>query len=250
LVPEGNVRTERNVSPTKGNRRRSLGVAIVVVAVGLLFTAVLAVGSREHSGGDGTPVPAVVGSGPGYASVEALTSDSDLVVVAHPVDEIGREVDRGGDPSVDPVSGEPIPGIPMVIAAVEIDEVLVARASPPPAAGATIPVAYPEASHLPLGSIEPGRPSLLPEGTSFVLFLEHLDRSTAPGITLVDDFYVPQGGLAGVFDIVGDTAVGLGPVGALRTTDRPPSSDREAPQRLSVPLNDLLAVVRSSTATP
>jgi len=111
----------------------------------------------------------------------------------------------------------------MVVAAMETDRVLVARASPAPSAGDPIPVAYPEASHLPLGNIEPGRPSLLPEGRSFVLSLEHLDRSTAPG---------------------------LGPVDALREIDRSPSSDREARQRLSVPLNDLLAVVRSSTATP
>jgi len=59
-----------------------------------------------------------------YPSVESLAEAADLVIEAEVGPVVLREVDRGGDPEIDPETGEKIPGVPMVFSEVTIVNVL------------------------------------------------------------------------------------------------------------------------------
>lgn len=126
-----------------------------------------------------------------WGSIEDLTAHSDLVILGTVGDIIARENDRGGDPPVDPDSGEPIPGIPMAFATVTVDQVLDGRDP-----GKQIAVGFIDESQVVSEDSSP-----LAAGDHVLLFLEHRDSTSAPGITVLKEHWVPVSGDNGVLDV-------------------------------------------------
>ena len=143
-----------------------------------------------------------------YPSIESLAEAADLVVEATVGPVVLREVDRGGDPEVDPATGEKIPGIPMVFSEITIVDVLKASPAIEAQANQTILVATVDTELLAADQESP-----LQDGEHVVLFLRHRDPSTAPGLT-PDSFYVPVSGDNGVFDL--EDSVATPRLGAVR----------------------------------
>lgn len=165
--------------------RRELGIGISLVAASLLFAVV---SMSQKSSLD--RIDFVV---EGYGSIEDLARGADLVIVGTVGPIVDEEDDRGGDPEVDAESGERIPGTPMAFAEVTVDIVVVG--------------AHPGASIV-VGFVDPGRAvsdqsSPLVDGQHVLLYLENRDEKSAPGITVVDEHWVPMSGDNGVLDVVG-----------------------------------------------
>jgi hypothetical protein len=133
----------------------------------------------------------------GYASVDALAAASDLVVRVTVGKTVGRQVDRGGLPQIDPATGQENLGVPLVFFEANVDEAYGASLSK------TIVVATLESD-----DPSPGAPSVaLSSGEQLVLFLQRRNSTTAPGIAGFPEFYVPTSGPNGMFDVHGEVAV-------------------------------------------
>jgi hypothetical protein len=227
---------------TPGTPWRGSSVAVIAagIALSVVVVAVMFSGSSNPEPGQES-LTSVVGSGPQYSSVEVLAAGSHLVALIEMVGVIAREVDRGGDPEVDPESGEPIPGFPMMFVGARVESVIAASMIERIEVGSVIPIIRFDSA---AGSIS--GESELALGDRFVVFLEYVPAESAPGISSVEGFFTVLGGDDGVFQIIDGRAIARGRVQSLLEaeveSDIP--DDQEAP-RLDVDLSDLLAVVEN-----
>ena len=95
------------------------------------------------------------------------------------------KIDRGGDPEVDPESGEEIPGVPVMFVGVRVDESL---------RGDVDVDQQLDILRLDTGEALSADESDLGDGDRFVFFLEHVSAPETPGILTVDGFYNTVGG--------------------------------------------------------
>jgi hypothetical protein len=134
--------------------------------------------------------------GPVYGDFASLTQASDAVVVGSIAEEVGREVDEGGD--------EPRPegsaGYPMVFHRVLVEEVLAGDVGSDVVVGTTDPTALRSEE---LVDLNPG--------DEVMLFLDHIGPGEAPGIDLYDDFFVITGMANGAFDVEGSEVLPRAP---------------------------------------
>ncbi|MEX2419515.1 MAG: hypothetical protein WD652_03975, partial [Acidimicrobiia bacterium] len=186
----------------------------------------------------------LVGSGPQYSSVETLAADSHLVALVEIVGVVAREVDRGGDLDVDPVSGEPIPGFPVMFVGARVESVIAASMIDRIEVGSVIPIVRFDSAARSI----PGE-SELGDGDWFVIFLKYRAADSAPGISSVEGFFTVLGGDDGVFQIIDDRAISRGRVQSLLEADVELviPEGQEAP-RLDVDLSDMIAIVDEALA--
>jgi hypothetical protein len=210
----------------------AIGVALSIVVVAVAFSMLSNPEPQQET------LTSATGSGPQFSSVEALTNDSHLVVVVEIAGVLAREVDRGGDPEVDPESGEPIPGFPVMVVGARVESVVAASTIDPPEVGSVIPILRFD------DSVQFEGESELADGDRFVVFLEYRAADSAPGISSVDGFFTVLGGDDGVFQIVDGRAISRGRVQSLMEADLDNDipDDRQAP-RLDAELSELIAVV-------
>ncbi len=126
---------------------------------------------------------------PDYPSVEDLAQAADVVVLGTIGEQIGTELDRGGN-SEDSI------GIPMKFHEVMVTQVVAGDVNK------TLVLAWIDHAERPeegLSDVKAGQQTLL--------FLERRTSAEAPGIKSQDEFYVPVGGDNGVFDVDGDIAI-------------------------------------------
>lgn len=185
---------------------------ITALAVGVVATVAVVVAfgasGRLTAGDDDRPVIHLVG--PIVDSIEELVQQADVIVVGEVTGVTGREIDRGGDPEVDPESGEEIPGVPVMFVGVRVDESL---------RGDVDVDQQLDILRLDTGEVLSADESDLGDGDRFVFFLEHVSAPETPGILTVDGFYNTVGGEDGVFEIVGERGVNRGEVTALWAVD-------------------------------
>jgi hypothetical protein len=175
----------------KQNRIRLFGLAAVLAVAIAVSIWLIAVAGQDNGGEQYM----LFGDYEVYPSVEALVASADLVVEGKVGPVVMREIDRGGDPEVDPETGEKIPGVPMAFSEVTITNVLWASPRVEALTAETILVATVDSE-----LIVTNQESPLNEGEQVMLFLRRRDPSTAPGLT-PDSFYVPLSGDNGVFDV-------------------------------------------------
>lgn len=225
---------------TRQNTRSSMGHWSIALALGVVLSLVVAgivwFGSASDRRSSARPV--IHSSGPTVDSIEALVGASDVVVVGTVTGINSREVDRGGDPEIDPDSGQAIPGMPVMFVGVEVEEVLAGEVS----VGAEIHVLRFDTDEV-ISADE----SDLGEGDRFILFLSYVSASDTPGITTVDEFYNTVGGDDGVFEIVGETAVARGEVTAVAARDIVTDwDDDQQPPAFRIDVEQLISFVRSA----
>ena len=177
-------------------------VAVVLGVVGLVTVAVL------RSPRSDSPLTAIQASAQHYTDLKALAIDSDLVIRGQVGAVVAREVDRGGDPEVDPESGEPIPGVPVMFVEIEVAEVL-------KSSDQVVGLGEKAVVHVVrfdtdlIASADERR---LTRGAQVVLFLERVTAADAPGITVLSEFFAVVGGSdQGVLDVQGNRAVARWP---------------------------------------
>jgi hypothetical protein len=232
-------RTSSVADPRGSWARRGLGILAVAVGLVLAFSVF---GRWPKDGGRvGSERPSIDASGPEFLSVERLGRAAQVVVVVEMVGIVAREVDRGGDPEVDPVSGEPIPGFPVMFVGARVESVIDTPSDVMDRVevGSVIPILRFDSS-----AVQFEGESELADGDRFVLFLEYRAPESAPGISSVDGFFTVLGGDDGVFHIIDGRAISRGRVQSLLEADveNDIPDDQVAP-RLDVDLSDLLAVV-------
>ncbi len=174
------------------------------------------------------------------ASVEELASASDRVMHLEIGDVIGEVEDRGGDPEVDPASGEPIRGIPMIV----VEAVVQSSAFAGSESGETVLIAVPNSEAI-SADFQPLR-----KGDRIVLFGKLRDARTAPDLAKFGDFFVPVSGDNGVFDVSESRATARSThVLSLNRDDAQGQATVERPRndRFSATLGELSQVVARST---
>jgi hypothetical protein len=139
-----------------------------------------------------------------YSSIDALNDKADSIIVGEVVSLTDRLEDRGGDPAIDPASGEPIPGIPMAVYKVLVSEDL--RRTPTAQTGNVLLVATldPELTRSDEVPLEAGQEVLL--------FLLRRTEKEAPGFAGYAEFFVPLSGSNGVFDVIGSDVKARSPI--------------------------------------
>jgi len=139
-----------------------------------------------------------------YSSIDALNDQADAVIVGEIVSLADRLEDRGGDPEIDPASGEPIPGIPMAVYKLLVHEDL--RHNPTDLTGQILHVAVldPELTRSDEKPLEVGQEMLL--------FLLRRTEKEAPGFAGYAEFFVPVSGNNGVFDVIGSDVEARSPI--------------------------------------
>ncbi|MDE0162941.1 MAG: hypothetical protein OXL98_14535 [Acidimicrobiaceae bacterium] len=177
--------------------RVSTGWQATAILVGLITAALLFAGVRSLRSGDG-PQQFLIPSYRGYESVDELAGEADLVVLGRVGEVLGRDNDHGLSASD---GGEA--GVPMIFVSVEIGQVLLGDDP----GVSEIAVASLDVTILNVEGV-----SQLRDGQDVVLFLLNRDQETAPGIDLVDDFYVTLSGDNGIFDVDGDKLSSRSPV--------------------------------------
>jgi|GEM_PF-4145033 len=158
---------------------------LAILSVGLLAGAGALVVSAQALG-SGTALPSIVPSYQAVHSIERLVEHADRVVVGQLGDVVAREVDFGGDVAASADAGA---GVPMAFYELHVHETVKGDARD------TVVV----------GMIDEGGVNLpsalrLTSGATYLLFLRDRDSESAPGITVVEEFYVLLWGPAGVFD--------------------------------------------------
>lgn len=161
---------------------------LVVVTMVLVAPILIACSVPVERGQGGQPTGKVRfdGSYPAYESIPELAKPASLIVRGTVGEVVAREMDGGGEDESD---GH---GIPMVFMRLDVSESMTAASTP-----SEIVLGW-----LDLGRIEASDVSELLPGQEVVLFLERLDRKSAPGIeSLEGEFYVPLSADNGVFDV-------------------------------------------------
>lgn len=167
------------------------------ILVGVTTALLLFAGVRSLRSGDGEQ-QFLIPSYRGYESVEELAGEADLAVLGRVGEVLGRDNDHGLSAAD---GGEA--GVPMIFVSVEIGQVLLGDDP----GVSEIAVATLDVTQLNVEGV-----SRLRDGQDVVLFLLNRDQETAPGIDLVDDFYVTLSGDNGVFDVDGDKLSSRSPV--------------------------------------
>ncbi len=127
-----------------------------------------------------------------YPTVSSLAESAEVVVLGSVEEVVSREID--GDPSEEEFDAEGNPnGTPMVFFRYSVKRVIKGSVA---------------ADHLILGWIDTDKVSMegvsrIQRGEPTLLFLRRLSDVQSPGITSVDQFYIPVSGDNGVFDVVG-----------------------------------------------
>lgn len=129
---------------------------------------------------------------PVYGSVAALGAAADAVVVGRVGGVAGRELDGGGDPETGDAGG-----IPLVFRHLTVQRVL---------AGAVRVGDDLLLSRLDLTKVQAADYTPLTEGQTLLLFLRHRSRADGPGVTSVNETWVPLSADNGVFDVAGSQA--------------------------------------------
>ncbi len=153
----------------------------------------------------------VIVDGPVYESVEQLAARGELYVQGTVGEVIGRELDGGG---IEPEN-------PNASLEVEFVEIFVSASSDHSVAkpGATAVVAWENFGDVVISSDGQAQ-SGLTLGSEVLMIVVAKTRFEAPGIKSFEDFLVPVGGEAGVFDVEGEVATArLGTLVALNDED-------------------------------
>lgn len=166
--------------------RMSTARQVTALLVGLMTAVLLFAGVRSLRSDDAQE-QFLIPSYRGYESVDELAREADLAVRGRVGDVLGRENDHGLGPAD---GGET--GVPMIFVSVEIKQVLLGD---DPGVN-DIVVAALDVTQLNVEGV-----SQLRDGQDVVLFLVKRDQQKAPGISLVDEFYVTLSGDNGIFDV-------------------------------------------------
>lgn len=191
---------------------RTRSIAPVAVVLALMLAGC---GSAEVSSGD-RPV---------YGSIEALSADSDAVVVGTVGGVLAREVDEG---TADAESSDN--GMPMVFYEITVEALLKGQV------GDSMALASLDEDT----AAEDGSSRVAP-GDRLLLFVDELTPAEAPGIQSLELFYVPVGADNGVFDVT-DGLVRARTTDVVGLTEEQPM-DSAAPVPFVASLADVAAVV-------